>query len=297
MDFKSTKSSTLTTGRFDLTKDIPCFYPYRDGEMQTRILMPAELTAYLCDASWNHTDTLWSFDLSTDVASVNVNTYTDSTQTPGITLSFAPTKNEKKTMYITAKQANMKVSTFSYTNAFSMPDLLQGYLEIMGEFLAPDRKGGQKLLVLNNASPTAIGASDWSEFWWDENPIARIGEIDVSWTDGKDKQTQTFVIGYGGGSLYDMTGNEVFGNSPMDATRVSQILGASFIPRIDAINFTPVDLEMRGLPYMEAGDPITLTAEDGSTVNSYILRQEISGIQDLRATVTSTNGELMEVEA
>lgn len=297
MSFLSTKSSTETGEKYQLTKDIPCFYPYRDGEMQTRILMPVELTAYLCDANWNHTDTLWSFDLSTDVASVNVNTYTDSTLTPGITLSYSPTQNEKQRLYITAKQQYMKVSTYAYTNAVSIPDLLQGYLEIMGEFLAPDRTGGQKLLVLSSSSPTSISASDWSEFWWDETPIARIGEIDVSWTDGKEQQTETLVIGYGGGSLYDMTGNAVFNNAPMIAGQVAQILSASFIPRIPAITFTPVDLEMRGLPYLEAGDPIKLTAEDGSIVKSYILRQEISGIQDLRATVTSTNGELMEVEA
>lgn len=280
-----------------LRKDIPCFYPYREGILYFDLFIPIEVKAYLCDEYWNHTQTLWEYDVSADAAAVKLRTYTDSTNRPGITMSIKPTSTTKEKIYFNAYHKTLLTTLYGYEKAFSMPALLQGYLEIMGEFLAPDREGGQKLLSLSNASPTAISASDWIEFWWDENEIAPIGEIDVTWTDGKEEQTETFVINDGGGSLYDMTDNEVMKNSTLTSARVSQILATNFIPKTAAINFTPVELEQRGLPYLESGDPIMLTAEDGSTVNSYILRQEISGIQDLRATVTSTNGELMEVEA
>ena len=94
-----------------------------------------------------------------------------------------------------------------------------------------------------------------------------------------------------------MTDNEVLKKSVMTQTTVTQLLTESFMPKAAAVNFTPVDLEMRGLPYLESGDCIQLTAEDGTTLTSYILRQEITGVQNLRASVTSTNGELLEVDA
>ena len=296
LSFNSVKTSN-SVGHYFPFRDLPCFYPFRDGEMKFSVSVPVELEAYLCDASWNHLETVWSFDLSSDAASVNLVTYTDSNRRPGIALSIAPTLTEKEKLYVYAKQRELKLSTFSYTKAFSLPDLLQGYLEIMGEFLAPSRTGGQKLLSLSNSSPISIGADDWSEFWWDENEISPIGEIDVTYSDGKEEQTQTIVVDEGGGSVYDMSDNEVLRSAELTEAAVIQILTDNFMPKAAAVNFTPVDLEMRGLPYLEAGDAITMTAKDGTTVTSYILRQEISGIQNLQASVTSTNGELMEVEA
>lgn len=277
--------------------DIPCFYSFRESILYFDLYIPMEVKAYLCDEYWNHTQTLWEYDVSTDEASVKIRTYTDSTQTPGITLSFAPKMTTKEKIYFAVYHKTLTTTVYGYENAFSFPDLLQGYLEIMGEFLAPERTGGQKLLSLDNFSPITISAGDWSEFWWDENEISPIGEIDVSYYDGKEEQTQTIVVDEGGGSLYDMTENEVFLNAALDEATVTQILTDYFLPKAAEINFTPVELEMRGMPFLEAGDYITMTAKDGSTVSSYILRQEISGIQNLQANVTSTNGELIEVEA
>jgi hypothetical protein len=54
-------------------------------------------------------------------------------------------------------------------------------------------------------------------------------------------------------------------------------------------------MSKRGLPYIEAGDAVRMTAEDGSVINSFVLRQVISGIQQLFADVESANGEALEM--
>ena len=64
-----------------------------------------------------------------------------------------------------------------------------------------------------------------------------------------------------------------------------------------AAAFTPIELTMQGWPWLEAGDAITFTAEDGTTVESYALRVEMSGIQYMTAIITAQGGEIINPEA
>lgn len=75
---------------------------------------------------------------------------------------------------------------------------------------------------------------------------------------------------------------------------VEFVLDQLFIPHINAVNFTPVEMSIRGLPYLEAGDAFTLTANDGSVLNSYILNHTFDGIQHISEDITSVSGEIIE---
>ncbi len=139
-----------------------------------------------------------------------------------------------------------------------------------------------------------VATDDWAEFWWDETPIQAIGQVNVIYTKDNVEQQGTFVIG-DGNSVYTIEDNDVLTNVDVDDEMLQDLLDAYFAPNASVVNFTPVELSMRGLPYLESGDYIELTAEDGETVETYILSQTISGIQHLTAEVTSTNGALLEV--
>jgi hypothetical protein len=195
----------------------------------------------------------------------------------------------------TLKKKQGKVTYRSFANAFSFTSIAMGARELCGWFLKPSRDGLMDMFEMSD-NPTAIPvpASDWSEFWWDETPVEAIGQVKVIYSEGGGEQQQTFTIG-DGNSVYTIEDNEVLKNAELDETAMQTILDTYFAPNASVVNFTPVDLEMRGLPYLESGDYIELTAEDGTTVQTYILSQTISGIQHLEATVTSTNGELLEV--
>jgi len=190
-----------------------------------------------------------------------------------------------------------KVTCYSFSNAISLFDIMIGFLELSGLFLKPGRSGSLSFFQMSE-NPTAIPVptSDWAEFWWDETPIDAIGQVKVIYTDteNNEQQQQTFTIG-DGNSIYTIENNEVLKSAELDETTMQSILSTYFEPNASVINFTPVELEMRGLPYLESGDYIELTAEDGETVETYILSQTINGIQHLTASVTSTNGALLEV--
>lgn len=189
---------------------------------------------------------------------------------------------------------------YTYENAISALDTAQGVMEILGQFLKFNRLGENSMFELSkNQSLIPISKSDWMEFWWDENSVDGIGTLKVKvyqdTEDGSEESEVEFSIG-DGESVYVMQDNEVLMNlEDNDINNLKPIFDTYFSPNASVVNFTPVDLAMRGLPYLEDGDYIQLTAEDGTTVNTYILEQTISGIQHLTADVTSTNGELLEV--
>ena len=102
--------------------------------------------------------------------------------------------------------------------------------------------------------------------------------------------------GYVNGDFYYHNGTEwVSGGHYTDATSIANfILDRLFVPHVNDVNFTPVEIDIRALPFLEAGDAFTLTVDDGSVLNSYILNHEISGVQRLTDSITSVSGEVIE---
>ena len=139
-----------------------------------------------------------------------------------------------------------------------------------------------------------VPRSDWMEIWWDEIPVDSIGQVKVVYLGDDEEQQRSFTIGTGN-SMYVMEENDALANISSDDEAIQAVLEAYFAPNAEVVRFTPTDLEMKGLPYLETGDYLQLTAEDGTVVETYILAQTINGIQHLTTSITSTNGELLEV--
>jgi hypothetical protein len=78
-------------------------------------------------------------------------------------------------------------------------------------------------------------------------------------------------------------------------SKLLAFLNSVFTPNIPDLTFIPIELTKKGLPYLEAGDAVTITTGDGQVVPSFILRQTVKGIQFLTADVESANGEAVEM--
>lgn len=102
--------------------------------------------------------------------------------------------------------------------------------------------------------------------------------------------------GYVKNNLYFHNGTEwVSGGAYNDVTSIVEfVLDNFFVSNMNYVNFTPVEMDLRGLPFLEAGDAITLTAQDGTVLNSYILNHTIDGVQHLTQSVESVSGEVIE---
>ena len=269
-------------------------YPYLGnksiGYLATQLYYPI----FTKSISYYDQDDHWVYESFTTPGSHSIYVYEKSTTTVLSNINLSINSTLKQNLYFNL--IGKTVPVYSFANSYSPIKTMTGFLELQGAFFKPTRFGTLDYFLMSE-NPTAIPIprSDWSEFWWDETPIDAIGQVKTIYAnDSGDEQQETFTIG-SGNSVYTMEDNEVLANSDMDTTTIQSILETYFAPNASVVNFTPVDLEMRGLPYLESGDYIQLTAEDGTEVETYILSQTINGIQHLTATVTSTNGELLEV--
>ena len=275
---------------FALTEETELIYPYRPLTM--RYTGAAALLGY---------PTKYVLRLNTTLTTVDTYTLTRTGNNPEI-YKWVPNVNLSYPEIIiapgtTLKQKVNNINAYSYANSYSMRDAAVGYLELIGTFLKPARDGYLAFFQMSlNPTPIAVSADDWQSFWWDETPIESIGQVNVIYTKDNEEQQETFSIG-SGNSVYTIENNEVLKAAEMDTATMESILQTYFAPNASVVNFTPVDLSMRGLPYLESGDYIQLTAEDNTTVETYILSQTISGIQHLTAEIASTNGNLLEVIA
>ena len=186
---------------------------------------------------------------------------------------------------------------YTYANAVSSIAFLNGLLELMAKFGRINRFGAFDKLQLSNQDPVSVPLDQYSDFWWDEYDVLPVGTINYTFENaesGSDENIASYHFG-NGESIYDMTDNEILKNIANATTNdVEDMLDTTFIPNIAPIAFTPIDLTMKGLPYMEAGDYLAVVAEDGTIAYSFNMRQEISGIQVLTASIESTSGDIIE---
>lgn len=212
------------------------------------------------------------------------------------------------TLQTTRKNILRKPYTaYSFSNAFSLSDIVQGYLELQCRFASPARTGGMEITALDNTSPVSILPENYAELWYDETTIAPIGYVQVKFKDETgEEQDLTVQIGTGA-SVYDLRDNAVLQNMVFTVSKAEAeagitieskllaFLNSVFTPNIPDLTFIPIELTKKGLPYLEAGDAVTITTGDGQVVPSFILRQTVKGIQFLTADVESANGEAVEM--
>lgn len=206
---------------------------------------------------------------------------------------------------------------YSYIDTIDIVKVLNAQMELSASFGVPARDGTYKSKTLSATVDETLDASLYSELWWDEYDIDAVGNIQYSYNNEDDEKSTTVYQFGTGESVYEMKDNHVLlehqiyktsydtGGSPVALTRivlnedgVSEILGSTFLSGMELITFTPIELDSIGLPYIEAGDLLTIEtgAEDVPTVSSYVMRHTIKGIQALTDTIESTSGELMTAE-
>ena len=224
-----------------------------------------------------------------------VTMYTPNAQSDPVGFKFEASLTERKKFSMLTTEKTMYA--FGFTDAFAVTDLVNGWLELTGRFATASRAGGMMMILLSDDEPVAITPTDYSEMWWDEYNVDPIGTVRYAYTDATgEEQVVNWEFGQGE-SVYDMTDNAVLRSMTGASPEVIQdILANWFIPNSKSVNFCPVDLDMKGLPFLEAGDAISVTAQDGTVCKSFILRRELDGVQALADQISSESGLIIESE-
>lgn len=217
----------------------------------------------------------------------------------GMRVKIQPTGTAKSYIMATyGNRTNIGVSRWSYVDALDREAILDGYLELRAMFGKVDRSGKLQALRLNTENPVALQPERYSQLWWDEYDVEPIGTILYSFENEEDGESEQEYNFGSGASIYDMTDNALLKNLvEPSAESVQALLDEHFIPHLLPVAFTPIELTMQGLPYLEDGDYLTAVANDGTVARSFNMRHELSGIQILEADVTSVSGQIIGSES
>ena len=271
-----------------LTEDAACFYTGGSDILAGNLYLPE---AFEIGFSQEGIGKLNSYVF--DIGDANPTVYAWTKQNENDPeIEIAPTASTVVTY------ASKQYTLYQYKDALDYAKLTSGYVEIYAMFLSALRTGTVGFRRLTNESQILILPENYAEMWWDEFDVEPIGTISVTYqetTENGDDQSNTVGIGVGSGaSHYDMSDNETLKLINGSLSSITEFLMASFVPHLDAVTFTPIELTMQGWPWIEAGDALQITAEDGTIVRSYALRVEMSGIQHLQMVITAEGGEISE---
>lgn len=185
-------------------------------------------------------------------------------------------------------------TSFYFVDTYDIRALFTAWTELHGRFANADRHGELAVIELDPSAPQAVLPGDYSDCWWDEYDVDDIGTVTVTYLEA-DVEEQTATVSLGSGaSVYDMTDNEALKTlSGLTLANITTLLSGDFADNAANVGFTPTDLTMQGWPWLEAGDALEITAEDNAVVDTYALRLEISGIQQLTADIQSQGGEIL----
>lgn len=206
---------------------------------------------------------------------------------------FIYDKNDKTGQYIfRINSTSEDGDSYAYKNAYSFHDIFSEWAEVNGSFVREARDGEVVMSGLSPLSPLPVSPGDYQEAWWDEYNVSPIGTVVAPYNSENADAVAEVMIGTGD-SVYGMLDNNLVAAISGDAPTVSQIVNGRFAGNAGGVGFTPVDMTMQGWPWIEAGDALEVTAEDGTIIDTYALRIEMSGIQNLVSVISSPSGEIV----
>lgn len=199
-------------------------------------------------------------------------------------------------------KANYSGRQYTYQarkNAFDFKKLVDGYFEMAGGFIVPDKtSGGYKVAELTKDVVETIDRGKYESCWWDEYDMLPVQAIRYSYIDSDEKkQEATIFTGTDNTgsefSLYDMSNNYVLSNmNNPTLDKITAIVNERLLANLQQLLYTPIELDAVALPYLETTDYIQVEtgAEDVPTVESFVMRRDMSGLQHLTDSIDSVSG-------
>lgn len=189
--------------------------------------------------------------------------------------------------------------------------------EIQARFLHTDRYGILKFVKISDyfglyPEETLYPADDLypagtqdtmttaccKNLWYDDYEVQPYGAVRVNY---KNRSGNDEVLSYRfnrkNRNVYHFKDNYIFKTRPggWDPADIRALLDAYFIPAIDGIEYVPFEAEITGLPYMEAGDVVTILTRTGG-IEAFVFRRILKGINCLTDSLEARGDEVNEAD-
>lgn len=100
----------------------------------------------------------------------------------------------------------------------------------------------------------------------------------------RDEDNEEIITVGSGDNAYVMANNMLlYGKTATELQTIAQ----NIYNRISVVTYVPFEIEVKGNPCFQVGDPVYFTTVDGEVVSSYILRRNYKGIQSQKDTYSA----------
>jgi hypothetical protein len=277
------------------------------------LVVPSKIEIYKRDRYGNFIEgTSKSFDII-DTDKIHIYRYEDMQDDPMVVTKSIP-RTIKKRIYVGYAYFDVYNASLENTEETKneTKDVIESYIELWGLFGTFDRYGGFQFIDLTkklqlypsdtlypaeNLYPRAqrnlITQSMYSKVEYEDVPTRHYDKIECTWRDSNNVEHSCSYQIVDPDSLewydpddyqqYNLSDNYFIKNgyfTEEEVQTILEILGE----KIKDFQYYPANIEMRGLPYLEAGDELAVvTRMSGFT--TFILRRTMNGIQELKDNI------------
>lgn len=189
--------------------------------------------------------------------------------------------------------------------------------EIQARFLHTDRYGILRFVKLSDhfglypeetlypaedlypaGTQETMATAGCRNLWYDDYEVQPFGAVRVNY---KNRSGNDEVLSYRfsrkNRNVYHFKDNYIFKTRPggWDPADIRAVLDAYFIPAVDGVRYIPYEAEITGLPYMEAGDVVTILTRTGG-IEAFVFRRILKGINCLTDSLEARGDEVNEAD-
>ena len=138
----------------------------------------------------------------------------------------------------------------------------------------------------------------YQNLWYDDYEVQPFGAVRVNY---KNRSGNDEVLSYRfnrkNQNVYHFKDNYIFKTRPegWDPADIRALLDAYFIPAVDGVRYIPYEADIVGLPYVEAGDVLTILTRTGG-IEAFVFRRTLKGINCLTDSLEARGDEVNEAE-
>lgn len=278
-------------------------YPYIPGIGTTTIeygyiYVPLEISVVernLTDSSYKKVLNEWTLATNCSISEL---TPTELFANKTITLKRTKTTDGK---YIVAEPLDLRA-------------ILESWVELQGKFVYNSRYGGVSLISIKEKfglypsedlypseelyprePDDIVSTSLYSNVWYEEYTVQKYGRLLIPYIN-EENETEEFlyVFNEDNKNTYFFSENYLLSLYSFTQDEIKEIIDTYFLPHIEYITYVPAEITMRGLPYLEVGDVVSVLTNSGYSFETIVWQRKLKGIQALTDSVTATGDEVNE---
>lgn len=215
---------------------------------------------------------------------------------------------------LTLKRVKTSNKLYAVSEPLDLRAILESWVELQGKFVYNSRYGGVSLISIKEKfglypsedlypseelyprePDDIVSTSLYSNVWYEEYTVQKYGRLLIPYINEENEAEEfLYVFNEDNKNTYFFSENYLLNLYSFTQDEIKEIIDTYFLPHIEYITYVPAEITMRGLPYLEVGDVVSVLTNSGYSFETIVWQRKLKGIQALTDSVTATGDEVNE---